>query len=272
MQTASRPTAPRPPVPVPVKVKHENKAATTEGTDPLVAATSAPGKCCSSGCGKCCSWGCDTVCCSWGCDVCCLWSYEWACLLPRWFFRGIFPGGWWVETGATPPLDPPSSATKTAIGNGLFVHIDYDSWNEHLYDVIPVWVELRGPVTEALEISISFDGSVNLSVAKVVAGRGWETAAAAPTSVPVKTIVQPGTTVPFALLMPNSKFRQWELKWAARWQGDWVKPTDPCGPDLKCAALDRRVCELETTVRSMLRAEAALPADVFAFAEEQRAE
>jgi len=257
-----------------VKVKHENKAATTE---PLVAAASAPGKCCSLGCGKCCLWGCDTF---------CSWSCEWACLLPRWFFRGIFPGGWWVggwcEKGATPPLDPPSSATKTAIGNGLFIHIDYDSWNEHLYNGIPVWAELGGPATKALEVSISFDGSVNLSVAKVVAGRSWETAAAAPTSVPVKTIVQPGTTVPFALLMPSFKFRQWELKWAARWQGDWVEPpgadpcavpcADPCGPDLKCAALDRRVRELETTVRSMLRAEAALPADVFAFAEEQRAE
>ena len=86
------------------------------------------------------------------------------------------------------------------------------------------------------EVAVSFDGSVNLSVAG--AGRGWDTAAAEITAV--ETLVEP---VPFALLMPVAKNRLWKLKWVARWHFVIPPPPEPCPPepcaDLKCAALTR---------------------------------
>ena len=250
-------------------------AMATETANLVANVSSEPGKCCSLGCDVCCSLGCGN-CCSLGCGKCCTRSFSWACCLPRWYCSYAYRWFWscrgkWPGTGtdadATPPLLPPSSAEKTAIGDGLFVFVDYDIWNDHVYDGIPVWAEV--PATP-VEVAISFDGSVNLSVAG--AGRGWDTAAAAATAV--ETLVEPGGPVPFALLMPVAKNRLWKLKWVARWHFVIPPPPDPCPPepcaDLKCAALDLRVCELETTVRTMQRAELR-PEDVFTFAEEQRA-
>ena len=234
------------------------EAIVTEATATLVMS--------SSNSDKCCTWPR-----TWACCTCCLphWFCTRAC---RWFWscRGRWLGVGWGGTAATPPLLPPASAEKTTVGGRLFVYTDYDSINDHVYDGIPVWVEVPATEVKTLEVSISFNGSVNLTVAGPGSVHDGAMATAAhSTSIPVVTIVEPGELISFALLKPKDKHQLWKLKWCATWQvvSESEEPTDGKGStpepwaDLKCAAPELRVGELKATVSSFLRV-ALRPADV----------